>query len=149
MDNSASNKMTMTKSSIEKQNVVEDIDCSKIDIRLINDPRTLHARYQDCCPYTRSQLFGTSKTKTPICKQMDKKFKELMNAHYIGPSEVQYGYLKENGDQSVMQPETSIPDLTIGGNKMKKKTTKKRKSSRNKKSSRKKKSLKRKKRKKA
>lgn len=158
MDNSASNKMTMTKSSIEKQNpmsVGRKIDCSKMDISVIKSPRELHSRYQGCCPKT----FGTFKNQTPICKQMDKKFKELMNAHYIGQSEVQYGYLKESGDpmsndgdQYVMQPETPTPDLTtatIGGNKMKKKTTKKRKSSRNKKSSRKKKSLKRKKKKKA
>ena len=149
MDNSASNKMT--KSSIEKQNpmsVGKYKDCSKMDISVINNPRTLHERYQVCCPKT----FGTFKNQTPICKQMDKKFKELMNAHYIAPSEVQYGYLKENGDpmsdatdQSVMSPDSKEnTGAVIGGIKMMRKMTKK--SSRNKKSQRNKKSFKKRKR---
>ena len=139
MNNSLSNKMT--KSLVKNPNVVQGMDCSKMDISVINDPRELHGRYQRCCPYTRTP-FGTFKSKTPICKQMDKKFKELMNARYIAPSEVQYGYLKENGDpmsdatdQSVMSPDSKEnTGAVIGGIKMTRKMTKKRKSQRNKKS---------------
>ena len=153
MNNSLSNKMT--KSLVKNPNVVQQLDCSKMDVSVINDPRELHGRYQRCCPYTRTP-FGTFKSKTPVCKQMDKKFKELMNARYVAPSEVQYGYLKENGDplsnegnKSLIQPglEEGI-DLTsaiIGGIKMKRKMTKKRKSQGKTKSLRNKKSFKKRK----
>jgi hypothetical protein len=53
---------------------INKVDCSKMDIDIIEDPKTLHSRYQVCCP----KQFGF-KNRSPICKKMDDKFKNILN----------------------------------------------------------------------
>lgn len=49
------------------------VDCSNMNIDVINDMKELHTRYQKCCPKT---IFGY-KNSSPICKKMDAKFNQL------------------------------------------------------------------------
>ena len=49
-------------------------DCSKMNIDVITDPKELHARYQVCCPYTKTP-FGAWKTSSRFCKKLESRYK--------------------------------------------------------------------------
>jgi hypothetical protein len=64
------------------------VDCSNMNIDLINDMKELHSRYQKCCP---KNMFGY-KNSSSICKKMDTRFKQLWKKE--NDSRGYYGYDK-------------------------------------------------------
>ena len=68
------------------------VDCSNMNIDVINDMKELHSRYQKCCP---KNMFGF-KNSSAICKKMDTRFKQLWKKE--NDSRGYYGYDKKPTD---------------------------------------------------
>lgn len=64
------------------------VDCSNMNIDVINNMKELHSRYQKCCP---KNMFGY-KNSSAICKKMDSRFKQLWKNE--NDSRGYYGYDK-------------------------------------------------------
>jgi hypothetical protein len=56
-----------------KYDFANKVDCSNMNVDVINDMKELHSRYQKCCP---KNMFGY-KNSSAICKKMDTRFNEL------------------------------------------------------------------------
>ena len=74
------------------------VDCSKMNVDVIQDPKTLHSKYQVCCP---KNVLGM-KNSSPICKKIEQKYKQLLISQNQNVGT--YGY---NDESNTVSPNVS------------------------------------------